>query len=292
MNQVLNIENSVGESPVWSVREQCLYWVDVGLKTVHRYMPLNSYGHTEHSSKQLSFAFSAIFEGQDHRLYLVTEHDIVQFDFHSGRTQAIFECQALDEQHRFNDAKVDGVGRLWLGSMNKTLSEASGNLYCLDPFLQMHNKDQGFAVSNGLAWSPEQDKLYLVETVSRTIYQYDFDLSSGALSNKQVFTTFVESEGKPDGMTVDEQGHVWVAMWDGWAIKQFNPAGKLVESLKVPVARPTSVTFGGKDLDTLFITTANYGISPENKKQYPYSGSLLSYQTNTHGLTSSLFGHK
>lgn len=279
----------VAESPIWSQRGQCFYWVDVGKQTVHKWQANKDLSGTAHQIVHLPFVFSAIFEGADNKLYLVAEHQVLHFDFTSANTESIIHCEQLDQEHRFNDAKVDAKGRLWLGSMNKTLQAPSGHLYSFEKNQTIQQKDKDFIVSNGLSWSPNNKVMYVVETVSRTIYQYNFNLKSGEVSNKMPLIIFDETQGKPDGITIDKNGNIWVAMWDGWAVLRVNPKGDIIDTIQLPVARPTSVTFGGELLNTLLITTASYGLTPEALEQYPYSGSILSYQTHTQGLTANLF---
>jgi sugar lactone lactonase YvrE len=290
LKELIKLQCIVGESPIWSNRDQSLYWIDIGKQTVYRYSQKSNEGAGKCDFVKLPFVFSAIFEGKEHTLYLVTEHGLALFDFDTGRHHSVFNSQEFDQEHRFNDAKVDTSGRLWVGSMNKQLTTASGKLYCLDQFHQLTQKDENYTVSNGIAWSPDHQFLYVVETVSRTLFQYTFSASNGEVSGKKILITFSEKEGKPDGITVDKSGDIWVAMWDGWAIRRLSATGETVETIELPVPRPTSVIFGGSQLETLFITTATYGLTPEEQEKSPYSGSLLSYTPNALGIPSNLFG--
>src|SRR5690606_20287098 len=164
-----------------------------------------------------------------------------------------------------------------------------GRLWRLDPDGRTYEMDRGFHVSNGLGWSPDDKTFYFTDTAKQTIYAYDFDLESGAIGNRRVFVTVPESEGKPDGLTVDAEGFVWSAHWDGWCVTRYDPEGKVERVINLPVPRPTSCVFGGPDLQTLFVTTARIRLSAAQLADAPLSGSVFAIDTGIKGLLDPMF---
>lgn len=289
LKELIKLNSTVAEGPLWSSKTKSLFWVDIGKKLIHRYKFATETCIESFETLTVPFQPSAIFESINNRLYAVSEKSVISINFETGSHRVVFNTEAINSKHRFNDAKVDKNGRLWLGTMNTELSTHSASVYCLDKNMHLHEADTSFIVSNGLAWSPMQDALYVVETVTRKIYKYNVDIKTGELTDKKVLITFTECEGKPDGITVDIDGNIWVALWDGWAVKCFNALGDLIETIKLPVPRPTSVAFAGEKLDTLIITTARYGLTDEELLKSPLSGSLLSYYPGVEGIESYLF---
>lgn len=165
-----------------------------------------------------------------------------------------------------------------------------GRLYRYDPNGSLHVILTGLTISNGLGWSPDENTFYLTDSPLKTIYAFDFDSESGSISNRRVFIDLTAESFSPDGLTVDREGCIWSAMWDGWCIIRFDPAGKEMMRVMMPVVRPTSCTFGNEDLMTLYITTASVGLSEAEIQNSFYSGDLFSLPTSTSGLLTHHFG--
>ncbi|WP_367346282.1 SMP-30/gluconolactonase/LRE family protein [Stenotrophomonas bentonitica] len=191
---------------------------------------------------------------------------------------------------RFNDGKCDALGRLWAGTLAIDATPERGALYRLDTDGVLDEIEGGFHICNGLGWSPDNTRFYLADSGRRTVYVYDYALESGRVSSKRVFATFTDSEGMPDGLAVDAQGHVWCAMWDGWAIKRLAPDGTVVRSIDLPVPRPTNLAFGGPQLKTLYITTARIRLSATQLAAAPLSGSLLALDADVAGAPVRGYG--
>jgi sugar lactone lactonase YvrE len=150
--------------------------------------------------------------------------------------------------------------------------------------------DRGFHVANGVGWTPDDRLFYFTDTQKQVIYAYDFDLASGEIANRRMFITVPEAEGKPDGMTVDAEGFLWVAHWDGWCVTRYDPDGKVDRVINLPVPRPTSCVFGGPDLQTLYVTSARIRLSAAQLAEAPLSGSVFSIDTGIKGLPENLYG--
>ncbi|MBW8911166.1 MAG: SMP-30/gluconolactonase/LRE family protein [Sphingomonas sp.] len=189
----------------------------------------------------------------------------------------------------FNDGKCDPAGRFWVGTRASDGSPGGGALYRVDQERRVTRIDTGFDVPNGLGWSPDGRSFYLIDTIPRLLYRYDFDVADGAISNRAILHRFEDTAGKPDGMAVDRDGHIWCAMWDGGGIARLAPDGKQVAWLPTPCQRPTSCAFGGDDLRTLFVTTATYGLDPADPR-FGEAGSILAFRIDVTGLPVAPFG--
>ncbi len=131
--------------------------------------------------------------------------------------------------------------------------------------------------------------MYFTDSPRREIYAYDFDLTTGSIENRRIFAKLPEEEGEPDGLTVDQDGFVWSARWDGWKITRFDPTGRIEREIPLPVQRPTSCTFGGSNLDDLYITSASIGLSDEEKSKQPFAGDLLKIKVDVRGMKAPRF---
>jgi sugar lactone lactonase YvrE len=188
---------------------------------------------------------------------------------------------------RFNDGAVDPAGRVWIGSMHTGETEPLGELYRLDPGGVLTPVARNVTVSNGLGWSPDGARLYYVDSPSRKIDMFDYDAATGEAFSRRLFADLRYADGMPDGLTVDADGCVWVAMWGGAALRRFTPAGKPDVMLPVPVAKPTSCAFGGPDLSELYVTTASIGLSDSARGAQPLAGRLLRLRPGPFGLPSA-----
>jgi len=193
---------------------------------------------------------------------------------------------------RFNDGAVDCMGRFWAGSMvdNEEMHKQVGVLYRLDPDGSVHAMESGLGVSNGIGWSPDNETMYLTDSMTRTIYAYDFSIASGAISNRRILVHTTEEIGTPDGLCMDDQGYIWSACWDGAKVVRYDPQGNIERVIKVGALRPTSCVFGGPSLNELYITSSANGLTEEQLKQYPYSGDLLRLRTEFRGPERYKFG--
>ena len=185
--------------------------------------------------------------------------------------------------NRFNDGKCDGRGRLWVGSLAIDTQPGKGALWRFDGREAVRMLD-GLHVANGMGWSPDERTFYFVDSGPRTIWTFSFDPDAGTLSDRRVFAALDPSEGTPDGLAVDAEGGIWVALWDGWAVRRYLPDGSIDRDVTLPVPRPTSCAFGGPDLSTLFVTSARIRLSAVQLEQAPLSGALLAVRAGVRGL--------
>ena len=261
----------LGECPVWDSRNQRLLWVDILGGDVHQY----HYKTRRHSKIQVGDSVGSITLCKSGRILAAIGN---RFGLISGfgdpvETLAVIEAPG---ENRFNDGKCDPDGRFWVGSMDKQARDSKGFLMVLHPDLHMEVVLQNLTVPNGMAWSPDNKVFYFIDTPRQNISAFDFDRNSGRITNGRVVIEIPGECGKPDGMTIDRNGMLWIALWDGAAIMQWDPIRSvLLRSIPLPVSRPTSCTFGGRNFDTLFVTSARLGLTDHELEEQPRAGETL-----------------
>jgi sugar lactone lactonase YvrE len=279
---VADVHAVLGEGPVWVRRESALFWVDIkGLKIFR----LDVRGKltewpTPMRVGSLAPRKSGGFIGG-------TEDGIAAIDSEAGRFDILFNPEEDRPGNRFNDGKLDRQGRFWAGTMDDGEREDSGTLYRIDDDLSWHAMDGGYRVTNGPAFSPDGKIMYHNDSARQLTYV--FDLADGQPGERRIFLQFKEGEGYPDGMTVDSEGCLWIAFWDGWCVRRYSPGGEWLETLKMPVARPTSCAFGGLDLDQLYITSASVGLDQAARGMQPNAGGLFMVTPGVRGLDDAPF---
>ncbi|MBW4697796.1 MAG: SMP-30/gluconolactonase/LRE family protein [Aphanocapsa lilacina HA4352-LM1] len=284
--QVLNNARArLGEGPCWHEPTQTLYWVDIHNHRVHHYDPATGADRFF----EVGEAVGCIAPAGVNRLILARRHDLAFLNTSDGAVTPILAVEAPRRGVRLNDGKCDAAGRLWFGSMDPAGGE--GQLYRYDPDGSLHRMETGLSIANGLGWSPDNRTFYLTDTSPpQTIYAYDFDLESGLIGNRRPCVELRGAPFYPDGLTVDREGCLWSAMWDGWCVIRFAPDdGRELLRLSLPVQRPTCCTFGGADLGTLYITSAAVGLSEDEIERSFHSGDLFCVRGLAVGLPTHGF---
>ena len=190
---------------------------------------------------------------------------------------------------RMNDAKVDPAGRLWFETMETDGAPGLGALHRLGPDLRPLTIIDGLAIPNGLDWSLDGRTMYFVESIERTVRSYPFDPDAGELGRPDVLIRLGEDEGMPDGLTVDAEGCLWLAVWDGWAVRRYAPNGRLLEQIDLPVSQVTCPGFGGPAMDQLFVTTAHEGFAAGAMPDQPNAGGLYRVRARVQGRAPNRF---
>ena len=283
---VVPAANLIGESPVWSIAEQALYWVDVEGKLVQRLDPATG----DIKRWTMPEVTSCIGLRQRGGLVAGTRTGFVFLDTSTGAVTPIAHPEADLPGNRFNDGKVDRAGRFWAGTKNIANSpETTGSVYRLDPDLEAQRIDRGISCVNGIAWAPDSRTMYLCDTWLRCIYAYDFEPAAGVARNRRLFAQLTPEDGYPDGLTVDAEGFVWNAHYDGWRITRYAPDGRIDRVVRTPVQQVTSLMFGGADLRTLFVTSASLRLAPEARASQPLAGHVFAFEPGAAGLPEPLF---
>lgn len=286
---VIDAQNHLGEGPVWNDAEQALYWVDCLGSRLFALSP-ESGARREWDLGEYpgSYAFraggSGVIMAFRRGLALVELGD-------DGRVKVdrIDDPMVDLDRGRFNDGACDRAGRFWTGQMDRKLTDPVGFLYRVDPDRSVHRMDGGIASSNGIAFSPDNRTMYYTDSKPATVYAYDFDLDAGINRNKRIFLDLSKGPSRPDGCTIDAEGCLWVAEVEGGRIGRYRPDGSLDRHIALPVPKPSSVMFGGKDLDTLYVTTMWMGLSAEERQAHPLSGALFAIRPGVSGLPEPRF---
>jgi sugar lactone lactonase YvrE len=275
-------KNKLGEGPLWHPEQELLYWVDIEGHSFHRFCPDSFTQETIEVGQPLGcLAFR-----KSGGLVLALQDGLCFWDPDGGKLEIVRNPEEDRENSRFNDGRVDSRGRFWAGTLG---DDHHSNLYRLDPDRSLHVMESGITISNGIGWNPENTRMYFTDTPTGVIYQYDFDQETGSISNPREFVRVPPEAGVPDGLTVDREGFVWSAHWDGWRISRYDPEGMVERVIYLPVQRPTSCTFGGTNLDQLFITSAWTGLSDQERQEQPFAGDLFVLPTDIQGQLENFF---
>jgi D-xylonolactonase len=272
------IEAQLGEGPFWSAPEQALWFVDIKGKKIHRFNPVTSERRSWSAPDQVSF----VLPQTDGRFVVGLPRRLDRFTPTTGAFENLIAMDTERLGNRMNDACLDATGRLWFGSMDDAEIEPHGRLYCWDRAGSPIAWDQDLVISNGPAFNPNGSTFYHTDSVRRTIYRFDV-ASDGSLCNKRSFIEIEDGGGWPDGTTVDAQGCLWVALYQGWAVRRYSPQGELLEVVGLPCANVTKLALGGKHLNTAFVTTARKGLSPEGLATQPLAGGLFAFDVDVPG---------
>ena len=268
---ITNQRCTLGEGPVWDVKRNEIYWVDIINGIIHYYSFLD-YVHKSYSVNEMIGSYAIC---KNDNLIIAAKSGIGMLNRENGKIEMLVNPESHLENNRFNDGKCDPSGRFWAGTMAISEEDNAGNLYVFDNN-KIERKIENVSISNGMAWSLDHKTFYYIDSPTFEVAAYDFDNATGNISNRQVIITVPKSEGCPDGMTIDNEGMLWIAHWDGWQVTRWNPAtGEKLFHIKLPAARITSLTFGGRHLKDLFITSARIGLSNHALMEQPLAGSLF-----------------
>ncbi len=285
VEHVLPMQHRLGESPIWIPEEGALYWIDWE-KSVCRFYPETG----ERQVFEVDVPITALARRGSGGWIIVAQTGLHFWDPQTEELDFITQPDAENPHIRFNDSAVDRQGRLLVGTFNaEDLEAPDGSLYRLDPDGSKHKLDTGFATANGLAVSPDGETFYLTDMRHSLIYAYDYDPTTGAVSNRCPFVRVPKDAGLPDGLIVDSEGFVWSAHWGGWKITRYNPSGEIEREIRLPVENVTCFAFGGQDLDELYVTTAWYGFTDEQREAQPRAGDLFRVKTDVRGLVEPEF---
>lgn len=278
---------TLGEGPSWDHRRSLLLWVDIEEKQVHYFNPTEGSNRTIQLDQMVGAAVPRTQGG----LVLAMEHGLHTLDLETERLTKLIHPEEGMEGNRFNDGKCDEAGRFWVGTMNMRDDQPTGALYCLETDGTLRKEVEGVTISNGLGWSPDGQIMYYIDTATKRVVAYDYSPADGKISNRRTVVSIPEDEGFPDGMTVDEEGMLWVAHWEGWQVSRWNPqTGEKIGSVRLPVARVSCCAFGGEHYDELYITTARTGLTEEQLAEQPHAGGLFRIKPGVKGRPTFFYG--
>ena len=290
---ILDAKATLGEGPAWDSKTQTLYWLDILEKRIYAGARILA---------QMDDLIGCLAPCKNGHLIVALTGvegcfsfaDLDPFGQTQGRPDSVqlTFLATVDEPptNRFNDGKCDPAGRFLAGSMGMNEKDESGALYSFDG-KQVTRLLDGIRISNGLAWSPDYKTFYYIDTPTREVKAFGYDLATGQIADPRVAIFVPESLGWPDGMTSDTDGNLWIAMWGGAQVTKWNPnTGKLLGQIPVPALFTSACVFGGRDMNELYVTSARVGMSTDDLKKYPLSGGLFKVVTNVEGMMTFEFG--
>ena len=271
----------LGECPVWCPREQALYWVDSRAPALRRF----DYATRAVVSWVMPEVIGSFALREQGGFVVGLQNSIAFFD--PGRLpRSVASPEPPEKAMRFNDGKCDRRGRFWVGTKRDGVNDASGKLFCLTPDLVCTTMDDNIVMPNSLAWSPDNATMYFADSMFGTIFSYPFDIDTGMIGQRQVFA---QCDWQPDGATIDSEGFLWSAGYNGWRIVRYAPDGRVDRTIDMPMQCPTSCAFGGPDLDILYVTTARQRFTEAQLATQKMAGALLALDVGVRGLPEPRF---
>lgn len=269
---VLSHTCMLGEGPVWYQTKGAILWVDILAGEIHQFFTKQK---THRVFKTGQFV-GAVAPMRSDSIIAALRNGFYQIDLDNQTMDLICDPEENIPDNRFNDGKCDPAGRFFAGTMSVKNVSHAGNLYSLETNYSVRKKINGVTCSNGMAWSPDHRVFYYIDTGEQQVAAYDYDVTYGSISNKRFIISIPADEGYPDGMTIDSDGMLWIALWNGWKVNRYDPVnGKLLDQIHLPVSLVSSCTFGGENLTDLYITSAKTGLSEAELSKQPLAGSLF-----------------
>jgi sugar lactone lactonase YvrE len=284
-------KDSLGEGCLWDDATQTLWWLDIARPSrVHRFTPATG----EHKTVISPLLLTAIAKRRGGGFIVGGEDGVYALDAETGATKLISRPETNLPENRMNDGACDSSGRFWIGSMMQNIGPKgedmditadTGKLFCVEADGSSVVMERNIGVSNGPCWSPDGKTFYFSDSKNQVIYAYDFD---GNLSRRRVLND-TKDYGYPDGATVDADGFIWSARWEGSCVLRIDPKGRIDRVVEVPATRVTCPVFGGIELDTLFLTTSRAHVSKEVLEKYPQQGGVFAFQPGVKGTVKHHF---
>lgn len=282
---VLDARADLGEAPSWHGDARLLIWVDITDGLVHRFDP----GTERDETFEVGQPVGAAVPTSSGRIAIAANSGFLLLDPATGEIDLIAELDDPEPGTGMNDGKCDPAGRFWAGTKDVEGRRPIGSLYRLDVDRHLTRAATDVTISNGLGWSPDRRTMYYIDSPTYRIDAFDYDVTSGAISNRRHHVEIPRSWGLPDGMTVDEEGFLWVAFWGGSAVRRLAPDGRVDATVRFPVTQVTSCAFGGPDLSDLFVTSARSALSEAALSEQPLAGGLFRVRPGVRGLPSPPF---
>lgn len=285
-NLLHDAKATLGEGPVWDWKKQLLFWVDIEGSRLHSYNPSNG-KNKQWVFKEMIGAAVPTLSGE---MILALEKGLAIYNFESEASLPLKVLENQNQKMRFNDGKIDPNGNFFIGSMHKQFVPKTGNLYLIKSDFKASILIPETTISNGMAWTKNNKKFYFID--SPTFEVSSFDFLEDSISNRKLAFKIPKEYGAPDGMCIDSEDMLWIAHWGGSCVRRWNPkTGKVLETVSVPAPHVTSCCFGGKDLKTLYITTARSGVALKQLEEFPLSGGVFTYSPRVSGTPINYFNN-
>jgi len=288
----LDAQATLGEGPIWDTRDKVLWWVDINEHRLHRFDP--GRGELE-DGKNVTFDIGqrvgTVVPRASGGVMLAIDQGFASYDPASQRLELVADPESHLPDNRFNDGKCDPAGRFWAGTLQLVEKDMkAGALYCLFPDGRVTRRVSEVGISNGIVWTSDKKTMYFIDSPTRRVDAFDYDDGTGEISNRRPAVELPEGIGYPDGMSIDAEDKLWVALWDGWGVARFDPlTGQLLEKIDVPASQVTACALGGPDLTDLYITTARRDLTGDQLADQPHAGGLFHAKVNVPGVPSVAF---
>lgn len=285
----IEIKSKLGEGAFWDHHDQRLFWVDIEGNKVHIYDPATKKNKTFDTPSRVG---TVVPKNKDEAV-IALEDGIYMLNTNNGDLSLFSDIEAELTGNRFNDGKCDPNGNLWIGSMHLDQSAPKANLYKVEGSGISSKMLDSVTISNGIVWTKDKKTMYYIDTPTGYIRAFDFNPENSTISNERIAVYIDESIGFGDGMAIDSEDKLWVALWNGNAVVRFDPlTGKLMKKIDVPAHNVTSCTFGGKNFDTLYITTSSLDMTEKEMEKFPLAGSLFEVRPGVKGVAGNFFNQK
>jgi sugar lactone lactonase YvrE len=291
---VISSNDSLGEGCLWDADSQCLWWLDIARPTrIQRLNPSTG----EHKVWTSPLLLTAIAKKKSGGFVVGGEDGVYSFDPTTGKTSAFCKPETDVPLNRMNDGACDAQGRFWIGSMMQNIGPQgedwditadTGKLFCVGADGASRIMENSIGVSNGPCWSPDGRTFYFSDSKNQLIFAYDFDSSSGDISNRRILSDD-KRHGYPDGATVDAEGYIWSARWEGACVIRIDPKGGIDRVVEIPATRVTCPVFGGAEMDTLYLTTSRAHVDAETLSRYPDQGGVFAFRPGVKGVLKNDF---
>ncbi len=278
----------LGEGTIWHPDENRLYWVDIEGRKIHIYNPETCSDIEIETNQRIGTVVPVKGGG----ILAAMQNGIYFYNITSG-TFHFINNPLPDKEIRFNDGKCDPAGRFWVGSMHLSQITGAASLYRMNRDTSIDEVLREVTVSNGIVWSSDKKTMYYIDSPLRRIDAFDYNDTTGAINNRKTAVTIPEGLGDPDGMSIDIEGKLWVALWGGFCVCRFDPdTGEQLQKIEVPAPHVASCAFGGNNLDILYISTAREGMTTKQLNDYPLSGGIFSVSVGITGVRANYFTGK
>jgi sugar lactone lactonase YvrE len=285
--EVINLHQSqciLGESPYWHAERKSFFWVDIEKGELYEFQVALK----KTTKRKFNQRLSLVVEGQGDYLILALDRKIARYDLETEKLTWLIEVEEDQPLNRFNDGACDADGRLWIGTMSTKITPEAGALYKITSELSPEKMLGKITISNGMAWTSDNETFYYIDSPTQEIRAYQFDLETGEINFDRTVIRVPKELGTPDGMSIDREGKLWVAHYGGFGVYCWDPEnGKLLKKIVLPAPHVTSCVFGGENLDHLLITTARENLTEAQLQEYPQSGDVFLVKTNTQGFLSN-----
>ncbi|MCY9697824.1 SMP-30/gluconolactonase/LRE family protein [Paenibacillus alginolyticus] len=284
---VLDAKATLAEGPCWNAEQRLLYWVDIIGKKFGRFDPETGLNEDFPVGEYVG----AVVCAGENEVVLATQSGFQRYQMQQRKLAPLVDPESHLPGNRFNDGKCDASGRFWAGTMEIIEKEATGSLYVLETDQSYRKVYGGVGVSNGIAWSLDEKVMYYIDSMKKLVLAFEYEAVKGEISNPRILIDFRNEQGFPDGMTIDEEGMLWIAHWDGWQVSRWNPkTAQKIDSIAIPAAKVTSCIFGGDELDTLYVTTARKGLQEDQAGDQPHAGGIFAVKPGVKGTKTYSFG--